>query len=600
MLASPHSGSATGSSTASSRRRFRCSRRKVSPSDCGARCEGRGRRSALVTGLPAVQHDLEPRLASDLRRGEAVALVLAFAVLAFVLGISLALAIPFVFAACTIAGTVALLYVFAQVVAITPYALEPRRADRARPRSRLLAHHRLSVSRAACARAGANGRDRSDDEERGPSRRLLGLRRCDRPCTSSLDAGSFRSHYGARRTADPTRVDRGRGDVAAGACCRSAAPVPSPASGCHGCCPRRLGRARARDHAPSCRRPPRDNGRAARGSQSRALPRPDSRLGHRSTGIDRSRAGACAAPPFLRTRRSDANTDRRRWGTSTGGARQADVRAAVERLSDSLFNDPEVYVVALGRKQPYVSPNGRYARVLVVGRHDFGDEQSQQLVRRMRESLVPAAALSHPHHRRRRRCRAGGGRLPESRLCLLPVARRRCIGADVCRLDLRVPLVAAAPEGDRPEPPLGRRELRAARRRLRLRRDRGLGSDLSLRDALWSVDGLRGLPRFAYARGLGSRAQQRRRDRTRAGAHRGPDHGSRACHGGLVRRPHRRGRAWSAPARPRSLIRRRDRRNASAWSARPSHHGDHGSLELVATGPSQEKERSAWPRWSSC
>ena len=71
---------------------------------------------ALVTGQPAIQHDLDPQLASDLRRGEALALPLALLVLAFVLGLSLALAIPFVFAACTIAGTLAVLYGIAQLV----------------------------------------------------------------------------------------------------------------------------------------------------------------------------------------------------------------------------------------------------------------------------------------------------------------------------------------------------------------------------------------------------------------------------------------------------------------------------------------------------
>ena len=47
---------------------------------------------------------------------------LALLVLAFVLGLSLALAIPFAFAACTIAGTLALLYVTTQFVSVTSYA----------------------------------------------------------------------------------------------------------------------------------------------------------------------------------------------------------------------------------------------------------------------------------------------------------------------------------------------------------------------------------------------------------------------------------------------------------------------------------------------
>src|SRR5262249_55189274 len=83
----------------------------------------RGGPAALVTGEPAVQHDLEPRLAADLRRGEAVALPLALIVLAVVLGVSPALAIPFLFAGGTIAGTLVLLAVFARFFAITPYAI---------------------------------------------------------------------------------------------------------------------------------------------------------------------------------------------------------------------------------------------------------------------------------------------------------------------------------------------------------------------------------------------------------------------------------------------------------------------------------------------
>ena len=54
-------------------------------------------------GQPAIQHDLDPVLASDLRRGEAIAAPLALAVLVFMFGASVAVFIPFAFAACTIA-----------------------------------------------------------------------------------------------------------------------------------------------------------------------------------------------------------------------------------------------------------------------------------------------------------------------------------------------------------------------------------------------------------------------------------------------------------------------------------------------------------------
>ena len=62
-------------------------------------------------------------LASDLRRGEAIAIPLAVLVLALVLGLSIALAIPFVFAACAIGGSLVLLYGAAHLFAITPYAV---------------------------------------------------------------------------------------------------------------------------------------------------------------------------------------------------------------------------------------------------------------------------------------------------------------------------------------------------------------------------------------------------------------------------------------------------------------------------------------------
>jgi putative drug exporter of the RND superfamily len=77
---------------------------------------------ALVTGEPAVQHDLDPTLAADARRGEALALPIALLILVFVLGLSLALAIPFVFAAFTIGGTLLLLDVAARYFTISPYA----------------------------------------------------------------------------------------------------------------------------------------------------------------------------------------------------------------------------------------------------------------------------------------------------------------------------------------------------------------------------------------------------------------------------------------------------------------------------------------------
>ena len=56
-----------------------CRRRSNSPCGCARRFERKVGPVALVSGQPAVQHDLEPQLAGDLRRGESLALPLAVA-----------------------------------------------------------------------------------------------------------------------------------------------------------------------------------------------------------------------------------------------------------------------------------------------------------------------------------------------------------------------------------------------------------------------------------------------------------------------------------------------------------------------------------------
>ena len=78
-----------------------------------------GARSAPVRSSPASRRSSttstrsSPPTCGAARRSRSP---LALLVLAFVLGLSLALAIPFVFAACTIGGTLALLYATAQFV----------------------------------------------------------------------------------------------------------------------------------------------------------------------------------------------------------------------------------------------------------------------------------------------------------------------------------------------------------------------------------------------------------------------------------------------------------------------------------------------------
>jgi len=68
---------------------------------------------ALVTGPPALQHDITPVLTGDLHRGELLAVLLALLLLVAVLGICWAVAIPYLVAVATTAGTLSVVYLLA-------------------------------------------------------------------------------------------------------------------------------------------------------------------------------------------------------------------------------------------------------------------------------------------------------------------------------------------------------------------------------------------------------------------------------------------------------------------------------------------------------
>jgi putative drug exporter of the RND superfamily len=77
---------------------------------------GGGVRS-YVTGQAAISHDLDPIFNQDLRKGEfEIAIPIALLVLLVVFGLSWAVTIPLLFAACTIEGTLGLVYLFARHV----------------------------------------------------------------------------------------------------------------------------------------------------------------------------------------------------------------------------------------------------------------------------------------------------------------------------------------------------------------------------------------------------------------------------------------------------------------------------------------------------
>jgi RND superfamily putative drug exporter len=347
-----------------------------------------GAPAALVTGPPAIQNDLDPVLASDLRRGEAFAIPLAALVLAFMLGLSVALALPFVFAACTVSATLALLYVCARFVPVTPYAMNVVELIGL---GLAIDYSLLAVTRyrEELARAG------------------------------SRDAAVVRTMATAGRSV----VFSGLA-VAIGLVLLFFMPVPFIRTlGLAGLLIPLVSIAAALTLQPvllSCCGP-----RAVGSSGLALLQAPWTAtarwvMRHRWPVLLAASAVLVAAIVPLRSlvltpgslaglpRGAEATrglvelrsafapgavtpTEIVVDGGRPGAARATAVYAAVERLAARLALDPEVYVVARGSAAPYVSADGRFARVFVVGRHEFGAVASRRLVARVRGNLVPAA-----------------------------------------------------------------------------------------------------------------------------------------------------------------------------------------------------------------
>jgi uncharacterized membrane protein YdfJ with MMPL/SSD domain len=348
--------------------------------------------AALVTGQPAIQHDLDPRLTADLHRGEMLALPLALLVLAFVLGVSLSLAIPFVFAACSIAGTMALLFATAQVASVNSYA----------PNIVGLIGLGLAVDYSLLVVCRYR-----EELEQGVPREVAIVRTMAGAGRAVVFSGLAVTIGLALLLFVPVPFVRTLGLaglliplVSIGA---ALTLLPALLSFCgHGVFARvRLRRATRRPREPWAalaravmRRPvavlvptvvlllaaaaPALFLRLTPGSMSSL---PPSMEATRGLAVLRSAFGPGALTP------TQIAVDAGR----PGAARQPQVHAAVERLVDRLFHDPEVYVVAMGSKSPYVSADGRYARIVVVGRYEYGDPASRELVARIRDHFVSSA-----------------------------------------------------------------------------------------------------------------------------------------------------------------------------------------------------------------
>ncbi len=354
-----------------------------------------GLSGALVTGAPALQHDVTPILAANLHRGEVIAVVAALVLLALFTGISLALLVPFAVAACTTAASLVVVYGLAHVVVTALYvpnlvelvglglAIDYSLLVVLRFREELEAGTGTvddAVTRTMCS-AGRTVLVSGTAVAVGlsallivpvPFVRSLGLAGLVVPFVSLGSALTLQpallSLLGRRASRGLARPGNRRG---------------APGEALWAGLARLVVRRRAAVLAGSTMlllvlASPLAWLELTPGSIT-AIPRTMSSA--RGLELVREHVGPGVVTPI------DVVVDSGRGGRASAPA----IADATLRLAHELLADPEVFVVAIGTRPPYVDPSGRYGRVIVIGRHDFGDERTQRLVRELRSRFVSRA-----------------------------------------------------------------------------------------------------------------------------------------------------------------------------------------------------------------
>lgn len=354
---------------------------------------------AYVTGQPAIQHDVEPALREDIHRAELVAVPIALAILVAVLGLSLAVVIPLVFAACTITATLGIVYLIATQTTMATYVpalVQLIGLGLAIDYSLLIVHrYREEAARGASveeavirtmATAGRAVVFSGMAVAIGlallllvpvPFLRSMGVGGLLIPLMSIaavltlqpalLSVLGHRGMHGLREirtgVSPQAKAETGFWIRLAGAIMRR--PVAWLAAGATVLALASL---------------PIVWFQLTPGSISGLPDSPEAMQGFARLSVG---VGPGAVTPTQVVVDSGAPS----------GSLKGPTRAAVNRLADALFEDEEVFVVASGRRSPYVDPSGRYTRVVVVGRAEYGSDASRALVERLRDVYIPDAGF---------------------------------------------------------------------------------------------------------------------------------------------------------------------------------------------------------------
>jgi uncharacterized membrane protein YdfJ with MMPL/SSD domain len=352
---------------------------------------------SYVSGQPAIQHDLDPIFSADLRKGELIALPIAVLVMLAVFGVSAAVTIPFIFAACTVMVTLAGVYVYAHFLTTATYvtnlvfliglgiAIDYSLLIIYRFREELRTRENIDDAIVRTMQTAGRAVVFSGATVAiglalllfmpMPFMRSIGMGGFLLPLASIVAALTLQpallSIYGRRGAHRIALIpERFRGEQDTGFWQRLASAIMQRPLAF-------LGVGAALLLAAGV---PVFGLQLTPGSASGIPQFPQSVRGF---DLLRQTVGAGALSPTQVV----VDTGRRR------GVRAPEVQAAIRRLAASVGADRETAYVRVAPRPPFVDHTGRYEQLIVAGRHEYGAEESQSFVHRLRGELVPAAGF---------------------------------------------------------------------------------------------------------------------------------------------------------------------------------------------------------------
>jgi putative drug exporter of the RND superfamily len=350
---------------------------------------------SYVTGAGPIQHDLDPIFSQDLKKGESIAIPIAILILIGVFGISLAVTIPFIFAACTIMGSLGILYWIAHLAETPTYTtnlVQLIGLGIAVDYSLLIVYRFREELAAGLAKDDAIIRTMQTAGRAVvfsgvavalglalliamplPFMRMMGVAGFLIPVVSIAAALTLQpallSFYGRRGTARKRILPGEPVDPEHGMWARLARAIMArPAIFLAG-------------------------GMAV--LVTLALPAIALHLTPGSTfGIPRTPQAVRGFDVLQRAVGPGAVAPAEVLIEAPPGTVLAPpVQRAANRLVAAVKRDPEVAAVYRGTAGRYVDPSHSYTQVIIAGRHDYGFAQAQAFVHRLRDRLIPAAAF---------------------------------------------------------------------------------------------------------------------------------------------------------------------------------------------------------------